>query len=228
MTVWTISAQEGTGGGQVAAELAAAAGVPLLDHDALAALAHDIDPDHLDVKEFDELEERFGGRLTTLGLNMAMISGPVTGAAVQELQLRHKLPDLGRAVLTEAARRPCVILASAAFAALRDHPASIHVRLHAPLASRVAAFQREHLVSQDCAHKAITHDDHTQRDWARRIYHAELDDARHFTLVLDTSRFTLERLLNTLLAAGGIQTTAQTGDSAHDNIVHGIRQMVQS
>ncbi len=31
MAVWTISAQEGTPGDQVAAELAAAAGVPLYD-----------------------------------------------------------------------------------------------------------------------------------------------------------------------------------------------------
>jgi hypothetical protein len=227
VTIWTISAQEGTGGDQVAAELAAAAGVPLLDHDALAALAHDIDPDHLDVKEFDELEQRFGGRLTTLGLNMGMISGPVADAAIQELQLRHKLPELGRAVLTEAARRPCVILASTAFAALRDHPSSLHVRLHAPAAYRVAAFQHEHLVNHDCARKAIAHDDHIQRHWARSIYHVELDDDSLFTVVLDTSRFTLERLVNTLLTAGGITAPARSGASSYDNAVHGIRQMVQ-
>jgi hypothetical protein len=227
MTIWTISAQEGTGGDQVAAELAGAASVPLLDHDALAAVAHDIDPDHLDVKEFDELEERFGGRLTTLGLNMGMISGPVAGAAIQELQLRHKLPDLGRAVLTQAARWPCVILASTAFAALRDHPSAIHVRLHAPVVYRVAAFQRQHLVNQDCARKAITHDDHIQRNWVRSVYHAELDDERLFTLVLDTSRFTRERLVDTLLAAGGINATAPTAALTHDRIVHGIRQVVQ-
>jgi hypothetical protein len=227
VTVWTISAQEGTGGDQVAAQLAAAAGVPLHDHNALAALAHDIDPDHLDAKEFDELEQRFGGRLTSLGLNMAMISGPVTGAAIQELQLRHKLPNLGRAVLAQAARCPCVILASSAFAALRDHPSSIHVRLRAPVACRVAAYQREHLVNHDCARKAIIHDDHIQRDWTRSIYHAELDDERLFTLVLDGSRFTRERLVNTLLAAGGIQTTPTAGAATHDSIEHGFRQLVQ-
>ena len=51
MPVWTISAQAGTGADQVAAELAAAAGVPLLDRNALASLAHDIDPDHLEAEE---------------------------------------------------------------------------------------------------------------------------------------------------------------------------------
>ena len=39
MAVWTISAQEGTPGDRVAAELAAAAGVPLYDRLGLAELA---------------------------------------------------------------------------------------------------------------------------------------------------------------------------------------------
>jgi len=204
VTVWTISAQEGTGGEQVAAELAAAAGVRLLDHQALAALARDIDPDHLDVEEFDRLEERFGGRLRTVALNMAMISGPVTGAAIQELQLLHKLPELGRAVLTEAARRPCVILAPAAFAATQRHPSVIHARLRAPVACRIATYQREHLVDHDRARSLVTHDDHIQRDWARTIYHVDLTDDALFTIALDASRFTREQLVNILLAAGRI------------------------
>ena len=205
MTVWTISAQEGTGADQVAAELAAAAGVPLLDHEALAAFAHDIDPDHLDVEEFDKLEERFGGRLRTVALSMAMISGPVRGAAIQELQLLRKLPELGRAVRNEAARGPCIILAPAAFAATQQHPSAIHVRLHAPLARRIETYQREHLVDHDHARNAVTHDDRIQHDWVRTLYHADLADDALFTIVLDTSRFTREQLVNILLAAGSLR-----------------------
>jgi hypothetical protein len=211
MTVWTISAQEGTSADQTAAQLAAAAQVPLLDRNALALLAHDIDPDHLAADEFAEIEQRVGGRLNMLAFSIAVISGPVSGAAVQELQLRQKLPKLACAVLTEAARRPCVILAPAAFAALREHPTVIHVRLRAPVAFRIAAYQREHLVDHDCARKAITHDDRIKRDWVRQIHHADLDDDGLFTLTLDTSRLTRERLVDTLLAAGGIPTSAPTG-----------------
>jgi hypothetical protein len=45
MAVWTISAQRGTGGTRLATELATAAGVPLLDREALALFAQQIDPD---------------------------------------------------------------------------------------------------------------------------------------------------------------------------------------
>jgi hypothetical protein len=205
MAVWTIAAQEGTGGDRLAAELAAAAGVPLLDRQTLTHFAHDLDPEQLDVEDFAEIEQRIGGRLRALALGMAITSGPAAAAALRELQFRHKLPELGRTVLSSAARRPCVILAPAAFAALADHPAAIHVRLQAPLPYRIATYQREQLVDRACAVKAIKHDDHLKDAWVRSLYHVGIDDVRRFTLVLDTSRFSDDRLVDILLAAGGLE-----------------------
>ena len=103
MTVWTIAAQEGTGGARLAAELALAADVPLLDRTALAALAHQLDPD---CPEDDELGLRLGGRLHTLALSTAITAG--SPDAFRDIELRHKLPALGRAVVAEAARTTCV------------------------------------------------------------------------------------------------------------------------
>ena len=199
MPVWTISAQEGTGGTRVAEELAAAAGVPLLDREALAVLAHDVDPA---LPEFDELEARFG-RVTMLSLSAALSVGSVE--AFREVDLRHRLPDLGRAILGDAARSSCVIYVPAAFAALLDHPSALHVRLCAPLESRIASYQREHIVDRRCAEKALKRDDHRIQAWVKSLYRVDIDDARRFSLVLDTSRFTPERLVEILLAAGGTQ-----------------------
>ena len=200
MTVWTISAQEGTGGGRLAAELAAAAGVPLFDREALAAIAHERDPA---LPELVDLEARFG-RFTMLSLSAALSVGSVE--AFQEVELRHNLPTLGRAILGDAARWPCVIYLPAAFTALQDHPAAIHVRLCAPLESRVATYQREHLVDRRCAEKALRHADHRTQVWVKSLYHADIDDARRYSLVLDVSRFSPDRLVETLLAAGGVET----------------------
>jgi cytidylate kinase len=201
MTVWTISAQEGTGGTRVAAELAAAARVPLLDPGALSVLAHELDPA---LPELDELTERFG-RFTMLSLSAALSVG--SAEAFQEVELRHKLPDLGRAVLGEAARSSCVIYLPAAFAALSDHPSAIHVRLCAPLEWRIASYQREQLVDRRCAAKSLKGHDHRMQAWVKSLYHVDIDDARRFSLVLDTSRLTGDRLVEILLAAGGVQAT---------------------
>jgi Cytidylate kinase-like family len=201
MAVWTIAAQEGTGGARLASQLAAAAGVPLLDREALAFLAHQVDPAY---PEVGELEERFGGRLNLLALSVAITSAG-SAEALREIKLRQELPTLGRAVLARAARSPCVTDAPAAFAALSQHPWAVHVRVRAPLDWRIAVYQRENLVDRRCAEKAVKQDDHRKHSWVRSLYNVEIDDERLFSLVLDASRFSPERLIEILLAAGGVQ-----------------------
>jgi hypothetical protein len=199
MGVWTICAQAGTGGEDVAARLAVAAGVPLLDRKTLALFAHELNPL---VADGDDLEKRVGGSLNLAALSMAMTTGSLD--AFQELQLRHTLPELGRAVVGDAARRPCVIFAGAAFAALPEHHTAIHVRLRAPLEWRIANYQREHLVDHRCAEKSLKHDDHLRQKWVKTLYHVDIDESRFFTIVVDASRFSIDRLVETLLAAGGV------------------------
>jgi hypothetical protein len=200
MTVWTIAAQEGTGGAGLAAELALAADVPLLDRTALTVLAHQLDPD---CPEDDELDRRLGGRLHTLALSTAITAG--SPDAFRDIELRHKLPALGRAVVAEAARTPCVIYAPAAFAALAQHPAAVHVRLWAPLEWRISAYQREQLVDRRCAEKALKRNDHGKRAWVKSLYHVDIDDLRLFSLAIDASRFSPGRLVEVMLAAGGVE-----------------------
>jgi hypothetical protein len=198
MAVWTIAAQEGTGGARLAAALAEAAGVSLLDRQRLALFAHQLDPDF---PELDEIEGRLGGRLNTLALSTAITAG--SPDAFHEIELRQKLPAIGRAVVAEASHSPAVIYAPAAFAALTEHPSAVHVRVRAPFDWRIAAYQREHIVNRRCAEKALKRDDHRQQAWVKSLYHVDIEDARLFSLVLDASRFTTERLVETLLAAGG-------------------------
>jgi hypothetical protein len=197
MSVWTISAQEGTNGAQIAAGLAAAAGVSLLDRQALAVLAHEADPS---LPELDEVEARFG-RFTMLSLSTAISVG--SAEACREVELRNKLPGLGRAVCCEATRSPCVIYLPAAFAALQDHPSATHVRVRAPFEYRVAIYQRDHLVDRRCAEKALKQSDHRRRAWVKSLYRVDIDDPNRFSLVVDASCFSHDRLVDVLLATRG-------------------------
>lgn len=199
MAVWTISAQEGTSGDRVAADLAVAAGVLLYDRVALAELAQ---RSEIEIPVLDDIEERFCGRYSHL---MLMAAGAAAVPdTISELKLREALPELGHLVLGEAARSPCVIDATAAFAVLRDHPSAIHVRLRAPFEHRVTAYQREQLVDRHRAAKAVKHADHLHRAWVRTLYHVDVEDDSRYTLVLDTSRLATDRVVETLLAAGGL------------------------
>jgi hypothetical protein len=205
MAVWTVSAEQGTGGDRVSANLAAAADVALIDREALALLAHDINPDVNGAETIDELERCVGrGGVSLLALGVSF--SPFAGEMVRQLQLHHSLPGLGRAVTARAARQSCVIAAAGAFAAMDTHHSAIHVRLRAPLDWRIAQYAREHLVDRRCAEKAVQADDHRKHAWLKAIYRIDINDPRHFSLVLDASRFCPERIVETLLAAGGVES----------------------
>jgi hypothetical protein len=159
MRIWTISAAAGAGGERTAADLAEVAGVSLFDFKALSSFAGD---QLGDVPDLAHLEERVGGRLNAIGLSLAMI-GSGSALAVSELEFRRTLPELGRAVLGEAVRSSCVILAPSAFLGLRDHVSAIHVRIHAPLEWRIDAYQRDNVIDRPAAERAVKHDDHMTR-----------------------------------------------------------------
>ena len=198
MTVWTVSAERGAGGTAVATELAARAGVPLLDLDGLTRIAHELDPD---VRSREELERMLGDRWEMLGLGLAVTVG--SADAVRTLKVRAALPELARKVLDRAGRSSCVILAPGAFAALAQHPAAIHVRLRGPFEWRVASYRRDYVVDRKHAVEAVKHDDKMRRGWVKALYGVDVDDPRPFSLVVDVSRFERSRIVELLLAAGG-------------------------
>jgi hypothetical protein len=202
MTVWTIASQEGTPGHRVAAELASAAQVPFYDRAGLAELGRAAG---IELPDLEKVEERFCGRAAQL---ISLASGSGNAEVFAELNLRRTLPELGRRVIGEAARGPCVIDAGAAFAILDKSLAAVHVRIRAPFEWRVAAYQREQLVNRHHAEKAVHHRDHLERAWVRMLYHLDVDDGSGYTLVLDASRLSCDRLVEILLAAGGIAAGA--------------------
>jgi hypothetical protein len=203
VTVWTISADAGTQGAEIARELAEAARVPMLDRATLLPLAADAG---VDLPDADQIEERFGGRIGLIALGLAASAGSFE--ACRELQLREALPELGRTVLHRAARSPAVIYAPAAFAPLQDWPGAVHARIRAPFAWRVEALARRELIDRHVAGKRIRHDDHLKRHWVQSLYHADPDDPRWFTVVLDGSRLSTDQIVATLLTIAGVERAA--------------------
>lgn len=202
MTVWTVSAEVGTGADPIAASLAEAAGADLLDRPALLQLAHELHVDLGQIEDVDELEARAGGRLNLVACSMAILAG--SGDAVRAMQEQRALPELVQVVAAAAASRPCVILAPGAFAALPLHHTAVHARLHAPFAWRVAQVQRERLIDRRHAEKAVRHDDRARRHWVHGLFGVDVGDCRQFTVAVDASRIAPDRIVELLLAAGGV------------------------
>jgi cytidylate kinase len=203
MFVCTIAAQAGTAPEAVAAALVERTGARLLDRDGLLALAHAVDPE---VDDLDDIEERLGSRLSSFAIGLALSTG--APAALREFELHKTIGALGRKVFAMAVKESSVIVSPGGFAVLEDHPSAVHVRLRAPFEWRVDAYRRAELVDRRCAERAVKHDDHVKHAWVKELYHRDVDDPAHFSLVVDASRVPTERVAEAVLAAAGVERLA--------------------
>jgi hypothetical protein len=200
IALWTLSAQMGVSGREVATRISERAGVPLYDDSALLEAALERGLEALAADE-SALATRVGGRLEMLGLQAAIAAGSTD--AMQELRLRQELPEVARVLIRETARPPGVVLAAAGFAALRNNPAAIHIRLRASRDWRIASYARDNLVDRGSAKRAIQADDRKQRKLAWLLGGVDIEDPRAFSMVLDVSQFTTDRLVELLLSCTG-------------------------
>jgi hypothetical protein len=203
MTVWTISAEKGSGGLEIATRLAAVTELPLLDRRELSLRANDPD---LGLAEIDAMEEQLAHRFSRFEVALAVaavafVPVSVPSELAADSRLRRTFGARAVKLLTEVARTPCIILATAAFAALAEHPAAIHARIWAPSMWRVDRYGREHFVDRHVAAAELRRDDQRQHAWARTLYGADLNDPHRFTLVLNASRLSEENVVDILLSA---------------------------
>lgn len=92
-----------------------------------------------------------------------------------------------RQVLTELAQEGSVVIVGrAGQVILQDAPASIHVRLIAPLRVRVDRVAAEKGISLEQAAGLVERSDQARRAYLRRFYHAEVDDPCLYDLILNT------------------------------------------
>ncbi|HWQ23917.1 MAG TPA: cytidylate kinase-like family protein [Gaiellaceae bacterium] len=201
MPVWTISFEAGSGGELVARELAECAQAPLIDRQAVLAIAHAFG---VEIEDADHLEHHPpGSPLEKFGLGLAALA-PLGASAVAELVRQPTLRAVTERVVHEAARQRCVVLGRGGFIILADHPGAIHIRLHAPLEWRTARYAREECVSREEARKALLAEDRARDAYLRRLYGRHFADLRGFHLVIDASRFSTRTIVEMALVAGGV------------------------
>ena len=205
MAVWTISFEAGSGGELLARALGERAGAPLIDRQAVVAIADALE---IELEKASHLEHPPpGGRLEQMGLAAAALA-PLGAGAVAELRRQPTLRAVTERVIREAARQRCVILGRGGFLILADHPGAIHIRLRAPLEWRVAQHAGHECISRENGRRAILAEDHARDAYLRRLYGRHFADLSGFHLVIDASRFRAETIVEMALVAAGIEVEA--------------------
>ena len=96
-------------------------------------------------------------------------------------------------VIKELARsQPLVILGRGSQFILKDHPGVLHVLLVAPLEARVKRVMQDFHLSQEAAKQEISSVDNSLRAFFKRYFKTAPEDPKHYDLVVNTERFSLQ------------------------------------
>jgi cytidylate kinase len=202
MTVVTLSAAYGAGGGVVGPAVAERLGVPFIDRAIPARVANDLGVTLEDALARDEQVKGWLHRL--LAAAAPLSTDYMIGYDPPRMAL---LSDSEFVVCTESAiqetvkRSGGVILGRAAAVVLRDHPGALHVRLDGPPERRVAQAMRELHLSEQEARLALEQNDEARTSYVRHFYRAEPTDPRLYHLLLDSTAVPFETCTNIITMA---------------------------
>ena len=113
------------------------------------------------------------------------------------------LVSMSNEILEAVAKRGnVVILGRAGFAVLGDYADVLHVRLQAPFSERVQRVMvREGLTDLQAAEERVREDDSMHRKYVRRFYDRQWDAPSNFALVLDTSSLSSDMAVQRIVEA---------------------------
>ncbi|HEY2203918.1 MAG TPA: cytidylate kinase-like family protein [Pseudonocardia sp.] len=205
MSIVTLSAAFGAGGGIVGPAVAERLGVPFVDRAIPVRVANDLG---VPVEDALARDEKVKGWLARMLHSAAPLSGEyMLGYDAPRVAL---LPDSEYLECTKSAIRRVVadsggvILGRAAALVLRDHPTALHVRLDGPPERRVRQVMRSQRMSEDDARAMMEHNDAARTSYVRHFYRCDPADPSHYHLVLDSTRLSLDACADLIVAAAKV------------------------
>jgi len=174
----TISRQLGSGGAELARTLGTRLHWPVYDRELV-----------------DEMVLRsHASRQLVLDLDEDIPSGPVRWLDVLITQELFDYDDY-RAILLQvlnslAERGSAIILGRGANFAARPHP-RLDVRIVAPMQVRIERLARRDGLTPTQASLVIHRSDQQRREFTRRVYHANWDDASQYDLIINTGHLSI-------------------------------------
>jgi cytidylate kinase len=193
MSVITISRQLGSGGEEIARQVAASLSYEYVDKHTTDAIFR-----QYGLTRFDDLYSSVPSLLDLLNadnLLLVAMANEIIGAVAQWGNV--------------------VILGRAGFAVLAGFADVLNVRIQAPVADRVQrVMEREGLADADVAMEQVMQDDEVHSKYIHRFYNKQWDDPANFDLVLDTGALSADEAVQQIVAAArGLGQNAQATDA---------------
>jgi hypothetical protein len=203
MPIVTIHGQLGSGAAEIGRQVAARLHLAYVDREIISEVAV-----RLRWQEQDEKEVPPGGFLgrivEALGhgySSYGTASPPVSPTWEILLQDARYLESLESVIRELAASQSLVIFGRGSQFILRDYPGAFHILVVAPLEMRIKRVMDSLKLGEKAARQEIERSDNGGRQFIRRYFHAELEDPRHYDLVINTEHLSFDAAASIVVGA---------------------------
>lgn len=198
----TLSREFGSGGSELARELGTRLGWRVLDRDLVQLVADRL---KLDPRTVETMDEHPPGLISRIS-SALLITSPESPISLQtrDLLSPDAVADATRAAITEAVQSPpLIVVGHGAQLLFRDRPGSLHVRLTAPVQSRIERICSREPCEPNAATTRLRHMDADRAAYVRRYYHADWRDPMLYDLAINTGRTSIKAAAAAILAVMG-------------------------
>lgn len=207
--VVTIAREFGAGGSELASALGARLGWRVLDRELPARVAARLRLDPTSVERLDEHAPNLLARVASAML-VCPPEAPLFVDASDVLSPDAVAEATRQEILEAIATPPLVVVGHGAQCLLRDRPGTLHLRLVAPLAARIARVcARLGCDARDAAAE-VRRMDESRHAYIRRYFDAEWRDPLLYDLQINTGRIAIDR------AAGLVAAMVAEGRDTND------------
>ncbi len=220
MAVITVSRQSGSGGRQTAARVCELLGYRYLDKLLMTQAATEVGLSGRELAEFSEKQpqvRRFLERLILPGprdlARISVRSRDVSGA--ETLTVKH-LDEARSSSLVQSAIHAAyqegevVIVGRGGQATLRDLPGVLHVRIEAPMGTRILRVQRREGLDAEGARRLVIQRDHAAAQYLKRLFGIAWEDPMLYHIVINTGRWKTETAAQIIVYLAGQLPTEHT------------------
>jgi len=230
MTIVTISRQLGSGGNEIAADVAEALGLRFIDREIINRAAHEVGVPKIALREMEyEGQRTLVEQVLDILRQMPPIPNPPDTAqreAATPLSahfggifsptlrpMSTAMDDYVRMVgmvIHDLAREGGVIIVGrGSQVLLKDHPAALHVQIIAPFWHRVKTLIEREGLERRVALSRVRASDRARADYLRRYHSVNWLDPELYDLVINTAKVPLEVAVGLIVEASrALQTSA--------------------
>ncbi|MCE5265126.1 MAG: cytidylate kinase-like family protein [Syntrophaceae bacterium] len=206
MPVITIRGQYGTWAAEIGEMIAQELNIDYVDREIIAGVAERLRQPKTSIEEKETPPLTLMGRLSEAMARTAPLGDNIYAgiySPLWEIPLDDKnyLSGLECVIRELAESQSVVIRGRGSQFILKDFPGAFHVLIVAPMEVRVERIMERLKICEEDARKKMARFDDGNREFVKRYFRADIADPVHYDIVVNTSRISVERATEAILAA---------------------------